>query len=63
LCFHNYLIYNQTILSGIWGKTDLAEAEARTVIDELLVSAGWSVQDYRNEDFGASIGVAVREFS
>ncbi|MEJ2241777.1 MAG: hypothetical protein P8Y18_06515 [Candidatus Bathyarchaeota archaeon] len=40
----------------------MAEAEARTVIDELLVSAGWSVQDYRNEDFGASLGVAVREF-
>ena len=43
-------------------EKNLAEAEAREIIDELLISAGWSVQDYRNEDFGSSIGVAVREF-
>jgi len=40
----------------------LVEAEARELIDELLSSAGWSVQDYQNEDFSASLGIAVREF-
>ena len=40
----------------------MAEAEAREVIDALLISAGWSVQDYKHEDFSASLGVAVREF-
>jgi type I restriction enzyme R subunit len=40
----------------------LAEAEARELIDDLLKSAGWSVQDYQKEDFGASLGIAVREF-
>ena len=40
----------------------LAEAEARELIDDLLSSAGWSVQDYQNEDFSASLGIAVREF-
>ena len=29
----------------------LAEAEARELIDDLLRSAGWSVQDYQNEDY------------
>ena len=37
-------------------------AEARELIDDLLRSAGWSMQDYQNEDFGASLGIAVREF-
>ena len=40
----------------------LAEAEARELIDDLLSAAGWSVQDYQNEDFSASLGIAVREF-
>jgi type I restriction enzyme R subunit len=40
----------------------LAEAEARGLINNLLISAGWSVQDFRREDFSASLGVAVREF-
>ena len=43
-------------------EKNLAEAEARKFIDDLLISAGWSVQDYRNENFSASLGVAVREF-
>ena len=29
----------------------MAEAEARELIDDLLRSAGWSVQDYQNEDY------------
>ena len=40
----------------------MVEAEARELIDELLSSAGWSVQDYQDEDLGASLGIAVREF-
>jgi len=38
------------------------EEEARELIDELLSSAGWSVQDFQKENFGTSVGVAVREF-
>ena len=39
-----------------------AEAEVREFIDDLLRSAGWSVQDYQHEDFSASLGIGVREF-
>ena len=39
------------------------EAEARKKIDELLDAGGWKVQDYKNIDLGASLGVAVREGS
>lgn len=38
------------------------EERARERIDQLLESAGWTIQDYRELDLGASIGVAVREF-
>jgi len=38
------------------------EEKAREIIDDLLSGAGWSVQDYQNEDFRASLGIAVREF-
>lgn len=38
------------------------EDEARKNIDELLVAAGWSVQDYKQRNLGASLGVAVRYF-
>jgi type I restriction enzyme R subunit len=38
------------------------EEEAREIIDELLAGAGWAVQDYRNLNLAASLGVAVREF-
>ena len=40
----------------------MAEDEARVKIDELLTSAGWSVQEYQKENFSKSIGVAVKEF-
>ena len=36
--------------------------EAREKIDELLDAVGWRVQDYRNLDLSAGLGVAVREF-
>ena len=39
------------------------EARARQKIDELLTAAGWTVQDRDNTNLGASLGVAVREFS
>ena len=38
------------------------EAKARQTIDERLVTAGWSVQDMKAINLGASLGVAVREF-
>jgi type I restriction enzyme, R subunit len=39
------------------------EARARQKIDELLTAAGWTVQDREQINLGASLGVAVREFS
>lgn len=38
------------------------EARARVRIDEMLEAAGWAVQDYKDADFAAAAGVAVREF-
>jgi len=38
------------------------EEKARQNIDQLLEQAGWKVQDYRELNLGASLGVAVREF-
>ena len=38
------------------------EANVREDIDELLISCGWTVQDYKMMDLSASIGIAVREF-
>ena len=39
------------------------EEEARQLIDELLEAAGWQVQDYKQVNFSAGLGVAVREFT
>jgi len=38
------------------------EEKARQNIDNLLESAGWEVQDIRELNLGASLGVAIREF-
>jgi len=38
------------------------EEEARQNIDQLLASAGWVIQDYKDTNLGASLGVVVREF-
>ncbi len=38
------------------------EARARVAIDQMLVAAGWSVQNYSAVNLTASKGVAVREF-
>ena len=38
------------------------EEEARQEIDRLLEAAGWQVQDYKNLNLGAALGVAIREF-
>jgi type I restriction enzyme R subunit len=38
------------------------EEKARQKIDQLLGDAGWEVQDYKNLNLGASLGVAIREF-
>ena len=39
------------------------EEKARKNIDSMLTASGWSVQNLDDYDFGASIGVAIREFS
>ena len=38
------------------------EDQARVKIDELLEAAGWCVQDYKDLNLGATVGVAVREY-
>lgn len=38
------------------------EEQAREIIDDVLEAAGWKIQDYRNLDLSAGLGVAVREF-
>lgn len=38
------------------------EEKSRQQIDQLLEAAGWEVQDLRELNLGASLGVAVREF-
>ena len=38
------------------------EEKSRLVIDQKLVAAGWKVQDMGSLNFGAGLGVAVREF-
>jgi type I restriction enzyme R subunit len=39
------------------------EARARKDIDQQLVEAGWLVQDKRDANLGAGLGVAIREFT
>jgi len=38
------------------------EAEARKKIDRKLGQAGWIVQDYKERNITAGLGVAIREF-
>ena len=38
------------------------EEQAREIIDQKLTIAGWVVQDFKQLNLGAGIGVAVREF-
>lgn len=38
------------------------EAKARINIDEKLQQAGWLIQDFKQLNLGASIGIAVREY-
>lgn len=38
------------------------EEKARQRIDQLLHDAGWEVQDHKDLNLGASLGVAVQEF-
>lgn len=38
------------------------EAEARLKIDERLIQAGWVIQNVRQLNLSAGLGVAVREF-
>ncbi|MBU7047612.1 MAG: restriction endonuclease subunit R, partial [Theionarchaea archaeon] len=38
------------------------ENKARKHIDQLLEKAGWTIQDYKTINLGASPGIAVRDF-
>ena len=38
------------------------EAEARIEIDKQLAQAGWIVQDFKQLNLGAAVGIAVREY-
>lgn len=38
------------------------EEKARQQIDQMLEAAGWKIQDLREFNLGASLGVAIREF-
>ena len=38
------------------------EAKARQIIDKKLIQSGWVIQDLRQLNLSAGIGVAVREF-
>ena len=38
------------------------EQKARVKIDQLLTDAGWTIQDHKYLNLGASLGVAIREF-
>ena len=38
------------------------EEKARLDIDEKLLQAGWTIQDMKELNLSASLGVAVREF-
>jgi predicted hydrocarbon binding protein len=40
----------------------ISEEQAREIIDDVLETAGWKVQDYRNLDLSAGRGVAVRYY-
>src|SRR5665647_2438669 len=39
------------------------EEHARQHIDQLLEAAGWVIQDSKEFNLGAALGVAIREFS
>lgn len=38
------------------------EAQAREEIDKMLKASGWILQDYKDLNLGAGLGIAVREF-
>ncbi len=39
-----------------------SEAQARLKIDQLLTDAGWIIQDHKQINLGAALGIAVREY-
>jgi len=40
----------------------IPEEKARQKIEQILQDAGWTLQDHKDLNLGASLGVAVREF-
>ncbi len=43
-------------------RNQTPEQKARDIIDGMLERAGWQVQDKKKIDFGAGLGIAVREY-
>ena len=43
-------------------KNQTPEQKARDNIDRMLEQAGWKVQNKKNIDFSAGLGIAVREY-
>ena len=46
----------------VWVVGMKPEEKARQKIDRLLEAAGWAVQNFKDLNLGASLGVAVRDF-
>jgi type I restriction enzyme R subunit len=46
----------------VWVFGMKPEEKARQKIDQLLEAAGWAVQNFKDLNLGASLGVAVRDF-
>ena len=58
--YSHHLIYNTRLERMLFALKP--EEEARKKIDALLENAGWKIQDYKDLNLGAGVGVAVREF-
>ncbi len=59
---YNWQVFYVKPHIGCWVEALTPEERARKDIDDLLQKAGWQVQDYKELDLGAALGVAVREF-
>lgn len=49
--------------SGFFGDVVTPEQKARQKIDRLLTDSGWNIQNYREINNSAGLGVSVGEFS
>jgi type I site-specific restriction endonuclease len=59
------VVISYSVRIGRWpngGQVVTPEQKARQQIDRQLEQAGWIVQDYRQMNIAAGLGVGVREF-